>query len=188
MSCASSGGRWSSRYSASSGCSRGAVIVRVFDDALADFEGQIQSAERGVALLEIFDDAQGVEIVIEATSRGARMAASSAFSPAWPKGGWPMSWTSARASVRSTLSPSARGDGAGDLRDFDGMGEPVAEVIGVAAGEDLGLGFQAAKSAGMDHAVAVALKVVAVGMLAARGNGVRGIVPRAPRNRRAWRV
>ena len=41
------------------------VIARVFDDALADLEGQVQSAEGGVALLEIFHDAQGVQIVVE---------------------------------------------------------------------------------------------------------------------------
>ena len=47
--------------------------------------------------------------------------------------------------------------------------------IGNAPGKDLGLGFQAAKGAGVNHAIAVPLKVVAVGM---RGleTGVRGIV------------
>jgi hypothetical protein len=37
----------------------------MFDDAFADFEGQVQTAEGGVALLEIFDDAKRVEIVVE---------------------------------------------------------------------------------------------------------------------------
>ena len=56
------------------------------------------------------------------------------------------------------------GDGARDLRDFDGVGESVAEMVGVAAGENLGLIFEAAEGAGVDDAVAVALEVVAVGM------------------------
>src|SRR5271156_2952808 len=55
-------------------------------------------------------------------------------------------------------------NGAGDLRYFDWMGEPVAEVIGIAASEDLSFVFKAAKGAGVDDAVAVALEVVAVGM------------------------
>ena len=55
-------------------------------------------------------------------------------------------------------------DGARDLCHFDGVGEPVAEVVGVAAGENLGFVFEAAKGAGVDDAVAVALEVVAVGM------------------------
>src|ERR1035441_6040691 len=52
-----------------------------------------------------------------------------------------------------------------DLRDLDGVRQPVAEVVGVAPGENLSLRFQAAKSAGMDNTIAIALKVVAVGML-----------------------
>src|ERR1017187_6175701 len=49
------------------------------------------------------------------------------------------------------------------------MGEAVAEVVRVAAGEDLGLCFEAAEGAGGNDAIAVALKGVAVG-----GGGVRG--------------
>jgi hypothetical protein len=45
------------------------------------------------------------------------------------------------------------------------MSEAIAEVIGVAARENLGLGFEAAEGAGVDDAVTVALKVVAVGVL-----------------------
>jgi len=56
-----------------------------------------------------------------------------------------------------------RGNGAGDLRNFNGVGQAVAEVVGISAGENLGLRFQPAKSARMNDAVAVALKVVTVG-------------------------
>jgi hypothetical protein len=44
------------------------------------------------------------------------------------------------------------------------VGEAVAEVVGVAAGEDLGFGFEAAEGAGVNDTIAIALKVVAVGM------------------------
>src|SRR5580765_3288956 len=44
------------------------------------------------------------------------------------------------------------------------MGEAVAEVVGVAAGEDLRFGFQAPECAGVNDAVAVALVLVSVGM------------------------
>jgi hypothetical protein len=44
------------------------------------------------------------------------------------------------------------------------VGQAIAEVVGVAAGENLGLRLQTPESAGMNDAVAVALKVVAVGM------------------------
>ena len=42
--------------------------------------------------------------------------------------------------------------------------QTVAEVIGKAAGEDLRLVLQTAKGARMDHAIAVTLVVVAIGM------------------------
>ncbi len=56
------------------------------------------------------------------------------------------------------------GDGTRDLRDFDGVGQAIAKVVGVAAGENLGLRFQTSESPSVDDAVAVALKIVAVGM------------------------
>ena len=40
--------------------------MRVLDDALAHAEGQVESAEGGVALLEILHDAQRMQVVIEA--------------------------------------------------------------------------------------------------------------------------
>jgi len=43
----------------------------MLDDAFAHFEGKIQSAKGGVALLEIFDDAQGVQVVVEEQAVGA---------------------------------------------------------------------------------------------------------------------
>jgi hypothetical protein len=50
------------------------------------------------------------------------------------------------------------GDVAGDLRDFHGVGEAAAEVVGGAAGEDLGLAGEAAEGAGLHDALAVALE------------------------------
>src|ERR1019366_8980741 len=55
-------------------------------------------------------------------------------------------------------------DGPRNLCDFNGMGEPVPEVIGVASRKNLRLRLEPSKSAGMDHSIAVALKVVAVRM------------------------
>src|SRR5579883_2767926 len=46
----------------------GVVIVRVLDDAFAYFEREVQTTERGITLFEIFNDSQGVEIVIERES------------------------------------------------------------------------------------------------------------------------
>jgi hypothetical protein len=51
----------------------------------------------------------------------------------------------------------------------------VAEVIRISTREDLSLGFEAAKSAGMDNAVAISLKVVAVGMRRLRKAASTGV-------------
>ena len=51
------------------------------------------------------------------------------------------------------------------MRYFERVRQPVAEVVGIATGEDLGLGFETAEGAGVNDAVAVTLEVVAVGML-----------------------
>src|SRR5205807_4352316 len=53
-------------------------------------------------------------------------------------------------------------DGAGNLCNFDRMGQAVAEMVGVTASEDLRLVFQPAKGAGMNDAVTVSLKIVAI--------------------------
>jgi len=37
----------------------------MLDDAFADFESQVESAKGGVALFEVGDDAQGVQVVVE---------------------------------------------------------------------------------------------------------------------------
>src|ERR1700733_6690399 len=45
------------------------------------------------------------------------------------------------------------------------MGQTVAEVVGITAGKDLRLRLQAPEGAGMDDAVPVPLKIIAIGML-----------------------
>ena len=62
------------------------------------------------------------------------------------------------------IESKLRGDGARNLRDFKRMSQPVAEMIGIAPGEDLRLGLKPAKSTRMNYAIAVALKIVAVRM------------------------
>ncbi len=56
-------------------------------------------------------------------------------------------------------------NGSGDLRDFDRVSQTIAKVVGVAAGEDLGFRLKTTERSGVDNAITVALKIVAVGML-----------------------
>ena len=68
MSWASSGGRWSSKIFRELGKLRRVVIARMLDDAFADLKRQIQAGKIQVALLELLDDAQRLQIVIEAVA------------------------------------------------------------------------------------------------------------------------
>jgi hypothetical protein len=54
------------------------------------------------------------------------------------------------------VEPQSIGNCARNLSDLDGMRQPVAEMIGITGCENLGLGFQAAKGARVNYAVAVA--------------------------------
>ena len=60
------------------------------------------------------------------------------------------------------------GHGSGDLGDLDGVGEPVAEVVGERRRKNLGLVLEAAEGARMDNPVMVSLKAVTVGMIRLR--------------------
>ena len=135
----------------------------MLDDALADFKRQIQSAKRGVVEFEIFHNAQRMQVVIERKPVLAHGGVERFFSGVAERRVAKIVRQGKRLhqiGVQSELC----GDGARDLRDLNGMRQPVAEMIGVTACENLRLRFQAAKSARMDDTIAVALKVVAVGM------------------------
>ena len=54
------------------------------------------------------------------------------------------------------------GYGPGDLRDLNGVGQAIAEMVGEAGSEDLSLVFEAAESPGINDTVAVALKRIAI--------------------------
>jgi hypothetical protein len=56
------------------------------------------------------------------------------------------------------------GHGARDLRDLNGVRQPIAEMVGEADGEDLGFIFEPPERACVNDAVAVALKRIPVGV------------------------
>src|SRR5271169_415143 len=141
----------------------GIIIVRVLDDALADFKRQIQPAKRCVAKFEVFDNAERVQVVIERKPMLAHGGVERFFSGVAERG---MAEIVHQGERFCQIGVEAKlcGDGARNLRYLDGVRQPVAEVIGVTAGKNLRLRFQPAKGAGMNDTIAVALKVVAVGM------------------------
>ena len=167
MSCASSGGNWSRKYSASSGWARGGVVARVLDDAFADAEGEVEAAKGRVALLEPGDDAQGVEIVVEVEAVGLERAVERLFAGV-AEGRMADVVDQRQGLGQFRVEAQRAGQGAGDLGDFKSVSEAAAEVVsGRVAGQtgkDLGLAGEAAEGARVKDAGGVAGKGRAVGM------------------------
>ena len=146
---------------------RRGVIARMFDDAFAHFEGEIQAGKIEIALLELLDDAQRVQIVIEALAVLAHALVELLFAGV-AEGRMADVVDQRQRLGKIRIQTQRAGNGASDLRDFQSVRQAIAKMIGKAGGENLRLRFQPAESARMDDAVAVARVVVAVGM---RGSG-----------------
>ena len=107
----------------------GREIPGMLDDPFAHFEGQVQSGKTGVALLEGLHDAQGVQVMVEALSVARHLAVE--FLLAGVREWRVADIVRQRQSLRQVFAQAqGRGDGARDLRDLDGVRQPVAEVIG----------------------------------------------------------
>jgi hypothetical protein len=139
----------------------GAIIARMLHDAFTNFKGQVETGKIQVSLFEMFDDAKGVQIVIEAAAMSAHQFIEFVFAGMTE---WRMANVMHKRESfykRGVQSQSIRYR-ARDLRHFDGMRQAIAEVIREAHGKNLGLGFQAAKSTRVHDAIAVADVIVAI--------------------------
>ncbi len=135
----------------------------MLNDALTNFEGEVEPAESGVAHLEIFHDAQRVQVVVKEKAVFLHGNVESLFSGMTERRMADVVYQG-EGLDEINVQAELRRDGSRDLRDLNGMGQAIAKVVGVPASEDLGLGFEAAKGPGVDDAIAVTLKVVAVRM------------------------
>lgn len=130
-------------------------------DALAHFKGEVQAIEANVAMLEVLDDAQRVLVVIEAAPMGAHKFVKLALA-GMAEGRMTDVVDQGQRFDKFGIEAQRGSDGTGNLRDFQGVGQAIAKVIGKPRGENLRFRFQAAKGAGMDDAVAVARVFTAV--------------------------
>ena len=113
--------------------------------------------------IELFDDMQRLQIVVEAVAVLAHPFVQFSFAcvPEWRMADV-VDQRERFCQIRIQIQRAR--NGSRDLRHFDRMRQPVAKMIGVARGENLRLRFQTPESARMNHAVAVARIVVAIGM------------------------
>ena len=102
-----------------------------------------------------------------------------------PKGGCPRSWPSPIASVRSSLSRSARATVREICRHLQRVREARAVVIALGRHEHLGLVGQAAKRLAVHDPIAIALKGRAQRAVLLRAHALRGIGARGQRREHA---
>jgi len=133
------------------------VVAGVLDDAFADAEGEVEAAVGGVALLEVLDDAEGVQVVVEAAAVAAKALVEGAFARV-AEGRVAYVVDESEGFGEVFVEAEGGSGGAGDLSDLDGVGEAAAEVVGGSAGEDLGLTGETAEGARLHDALAVALE------------------------------
>ena len=104
-----------------------------------------------------------MQIVIEAVSERLAAIREPPF-PGVPKGRMPDVVDQRQRLGQIRVEVQRPGHGAGHLRHFDGVRQAVAEMIGIARGEDLRLRLEAPERPRMNDAVAVPRVVVAVAM------------------------
>ena len=118
---------------------------------------RFRPAKLGVALFELIDDAQRLQVVLEAAvlahARVQRILAGV------PKGRVPEIVRQADRLGERFIDAQCARDGARDLRDLDRMRHARAVQIAFVIHEHLRLVDQAAEGVGMDDAIAVALEL-----------------------------
>ncbi len=129
----------------------------MLDDAFADREGEVQTTVRGVALLEVLDDAQGVKIVVEAEAVLLEAAVESALAGV-AEGRMADVVDKGECFGEVFVQREGFSDLTGDLGDFHGVCEARTEVVGSARGEDLRFACEAAEGSRLDDSLAISLE------------------------------
>jgi hypothetical protein len=133
----------------------------VFDDAFTHFEGKIEPRKARVASLQSIDEAQRLDVVVEALPETPHFAIEGFFSGVSERRMADV--MNERESFGEIFVESQNASySAGHLGNFDRVSEAIAKVVGKTRGEDLRLVFETTEGAGVDDAVAIALKRVAV--------------------------
>ena len=149
------------------GMSGARVIARVLDDAFTHREGEVEAAPGGIALFKPGDDAECVQVVVEAEAMVAQGGIERLFA-GMAKGRMTDVVGQGEGLGEFAIQAQSAARVRGNLGHFKRVGEPAAKVVAgqVAreAGEDLGFSGQATKCAGVKNAGGVAREGRAIGM------------------------
>src|SRR5260370_31488720 len=134
---------------------RDGILARMLDNAFAHLKSEIEPGKVQVALLELLHDAQRLQIMIEPDAERAHQLVELTLSAVTERR-MPEVVDECQGFGEFRVQAGRRSHRSGDLRDFEGMCEAGAKMIGEACSKDLGLRFRPAKRSRMNDAVAVA--------------------------------
>ena len=154
----------------------------VLDQAFERLPGEIEPVEVGVAPLQRGHDAQRLRVVVEAAEGREAVIERALAGMAERRMAEVVAERERLGQV--LVEPERAGERAGDLGDFQGVGQAGAEMIALVEHEHLGLVRQPAERGRMDDAVAVAAEGAAGGA----GRLGKAPAPAAPRIRRKRRM
>jgi hypothetical protein len=112
---------------------------------------------RRVTLLEVLDDAERVQVVVEAPAVMGEAPIKRAFAGVAERGMADVVDEGERLGEIFIQAERCRG-GAGNLCDLDGMGQSASKVIGGATGKYLRLSCEPAEGTGLHNALPIALE------------------------------
>ena len=137
-------------------------LPAVPDEGFAEFKGQVQSGELGVALLELIDPPQAVQVVVEAADAFQTVVERRFPGVAERRMADVVGQRNRFGQV--FVQPQSPGDGPRDLGHFQRVRQPRPVVVVHRSDQHLGLPGHPAESGGIDDAFAVALKRRAEGV------------------------
>ena len=131
----------------------------MLDDALPDFERQVQPVKSGIPSLEVIDNAQRVPVVFERAAESVHLPIEFALADMSKR--WMPQIMGKCQRFRVFLVQLERGThSSGYLGNLDRMGQPVTKVIAETGGEDLCLALQAAERSRVNNAITITLKII----------------------------
>ena len=146
----------------------------MLDNAFAHLEGQVQAGKLRVLLLEGFDDAQGVQVMVKTVVVASHQPAEDGFTRV-AEGRMPHVVDQRQGFHQVGIEAERVRHRAADLGHLQRVRQPRAEMVGVSARKNLRLVFQAPESARMDNAVAVAHVFVPIRMTRLRVTPAEGL-------------
>lgn len=135
----------------------------MLDDALTHAQRKVKPAKLHIPLLEVFNDSQGMQIVIKTQPVRLHCHVQGAF-PGVTKGRMSNVVDQRQRFGQILVQPKRGCDSTGNLRDFHGMRQSAAEVVRVAMSKNLRLAGKTAKGPRMNDAPTIPLKGGTVGM------------------------